>query len=452
MAQDLPFLTIAEAAVAIEKRDLSPLELTEALLARIQALNPSLNAYITVAAEEALARAREAQEEVARGHYRGPLHGIPLALKDVFATAGMRTTAGSRILADWLPQEDALVVRRLRETGAVILGKLNMHEFAYGVTSINPHYGPVRNPWDQERIAGGSSGGSAAALAVGLCLGSLGSDTAGSIRIPAALCGVVGLKPTYGLVSRQGVVPLAWSLDHVGPMARTAEDVAILLAAIADTGSHGYREDLKGEVRGLRVGLPRRYFFEGVEPEVLAAVEAAARTLEGLGMAVEEMELPGAEEALAARSAIGFAEATAYHLPNLRSRPQDYGPDVRLLLEQGLLYPAVHYVQAQRFRRRFGEDLRNLLQRWDILVTPTTPAAADPIARGTSDESRRLIRFTGPFNLAGLPACSLPCGFTGEGLPVGLQIIGRPSEEGTMLRVAHAYQQATHWHLCRPPV
>ncbi len=462
-AQELTTLTVAEAARLLERRELSPVELTEACLERIQALEPRLNAFITVTGEEALATARERQEELARGQRRGPLHGIPMALKDLIDTAGVRTTAGSRILAERVPREDATVAARLREAGAVFLGKLNLHEFAFGGTNVNPHYGPARNPWDLERIPGGSSGGSGVAVAAGECLASLGSDTGGSIRLPAALCGITGLKPTYGRVSLHGVIPLAWSLDHVGPMCRTAEDCAIVLGAIAgpdgrdiyaaDVPVPDYRAQLGGGVRGLRVGVPREHFFEGTDAEVAEAVRRAVELLAELGAEVREVSLPHTELLAQTVAAIMVPEVLAYHLNWLRERPQDYGEDVRLRLEMGVVYPAVAYVQAQRLRRALVQEWGWVFQEIDLLATPTTRIPAPGLEEGGKVQTTMaLIRNTNPFNLTGQPAISLPCGFTRSGLPIGLQLVGRWWEEGTVLRAAHAYQQATDWHRRAPPL
>ncbi|HXG41959.1 MAG TPA: amidase [Dehalococcoidia bacterium] len=458
----LPVRTLAEASQLLARRELSPLELTESCLRRIEALEPHLNAFITVTAEEALAAARKAQEELARGQRRGPLHGIPVAVKDLFWTAGVRTTAGSKVLAGSVPQEDATVVARLRRAGAVLLGKLNLHEFAFGATSVNPHYGPVRNPWDMGRIAGGSSGGSGAAVAAGECLAALGTDTGGSIRIPSALCGITGLKPTFGRVSTYGVIPLAWSLDCVGPMCRTAEDCALVLAAIAGPDAHDrsaarvpvpdYAAHLGEGVKGLRIGVPREHFFQGVAGEVEAAVRRALEVLSELGAQVLEVSLPHMAVVPQAAGTITLVEALAYHLPWLRERPQDYGQDVRLRLEMAALYPAVAYVQAQRVRTATVEAWRDLWQEIDLLATPTTPVVAPPLEGAELPATLALIRNTNPFNLSGQPAISLPCGFDGSGLPIGLQLVGRWWDEGTVLRVAHAYQRATDWHLRWPPL
>ena len=456
-------LTISEAAARIGRRELSPVELTQACLDRISGIDPRLNAFITVTADDALRAAREAEEAIARGDRRGPLHGIPLALKDLFATAGVRTTAGSRILAHHVPEEDSDAAQRLAAAGAVILGKLNLHEFAFGATGVNPHYGPARNPWNTERITGGSSSGSGAAVAAGECFAALGTDTGGSIRIPASLCGVVGLKPTFGRVSRRGVIPLSWSLDHVGPLARTVEDAAIVLQALAghdpldqsssEASVPDYHAGLKDGVKGLRVGIPARFFFESLDPEVEQAVRAAVAKLEELGAATEDVPVPYIDEIPGAVTAIMLPEALAYHQTWMAQRPEDYGDDVRYRLELGATFLAVHYVQAQRLRElAVSAWKREVFSRVDILATPATPTVAGPIDKSGLDQTFSLIRNTSPINLLGLPAVSLPCGLTSEGLPIGLQLIGRWFDEATVLRAAYAYEQATEWHTRFPPL
>jgi aspartyl-tRNA(Asn)/glutamyl-tRNA(Gln) amidotransferase subunit A len=466
---DLAYASIAEIAPRVRAGEVSPVELAEACLARIAALNGRVNAYLTVLADAALREARAAEAEIRAGRYRGPLHGIPIAHKDLYYTRGVVTTAGSKILADFVPTEDAAAVERLRAAGTVLLGKTQMHEFAYGGTNDNEHYGPTRNPWHLERIPGGSSGGSAAALAAGMCLGATGSDTAGSIRIPAHACGTTGIKPTYGRVSLYGVVPMAWSLDHPGPLARTAHDAALLLQAMAghdprdpasdDRPVPDFSFELDLGVRGLRLGIPRNYFTEEVAPDVDAAYRAAIRTLQDLGATVEDVEIPSLAATLAVQFAIGASECAAYHAEWLRTRPDDYGADVRARLEAGQLVPAVDYLKAQRYRAVIRAEQRAVLQRVDVLVTPTLPIPAPPIGMATATlggrtvpVSPQLIRFTAPFDQSGFPAASVPCGFDGDGLPIGLQIAGRPWAEATVLRVAHAYQQATAWHTRRPPL
>lgn len=454
--------TLAEAAALLRARTLSPLELTQAYLDRIEQVNPTVNAYLTVTLDRAIADARRATDEMAAGHYHGPLHGIPIALKDLYATAGIRTTAGSKILADWMPAADSAVARRLREAGSVLLGKLNTHEFAYGGTTNNPHYGPTRNPWNLDCIPGGSSGGSAAAIAAGLAAGTMGTDTAGSIRQPAALCGVVGLKPTYGRVSKACVVPLSWSFDHAGPITHTVEDAALMLQAVAgydpaDSSTvpmpvPDYTAELRAGARGLRVGVPRSYFFDILEDEVRAAVEAALQTLRGLGAEVRDVELPHVAAGTAGRTQWAGVEARLYHEESLRTRPQDFGADTlaRLSREQPDARTLAEGLQACR---ALTEEMRQALEAVDVLVTPTVPMVAPRIGDepATSTQTLLHIRCTAPFNATLLPAISVPCGLSTTGLPVGLQIAGRPFDEMTVLRVAHAYEQATDWHLRRPP-
>jgi aspartyl-tRNA(Asn)/glutamyl-tRNA(Gln) amidotransferase subunit A len=458
-------LTIAAAAALIGKRKLSPVELTEACLERIGSLDARLRAFITVTREEALTSAQQAASAIARGNYKGPLHGVPIALKDLFDTAGVRTTAGSKILAERVPAEDAEATARLKAAGAVLIGKLNMHEFAFGVTGANPHFGAIHNPWDLERSCGGSSSGSAAAVAAAMVPAALGSDTGGSIRIPSALCGVTGIKPTYGRVSRRGIVPLSWSLDHAGPMARTALDAAIVLKAISgrdpldeSTGAEpvpDYARILEDRrLKGLRVGVPQEHFFDNVDEEVLKAIHTAILVLrDELKAQVDEVSLPHIAEAPAAVNAIMLPEALAYHQRWLSERPQDYGEDVRSRLDLALAYPAVSYVQAQRLRSLIVEEWREkVFDRFDLLAVPTTPVAAPTLDDNTIQTTLTLVRLTGTFNLLGVPAASVPCGFTSNGLPIGLQLVGRWWEEGTVLRVAHAYQQATDWHKRTPPL
>ncbi|HET9477123.1 MAG TPA: amidase [Dehalococcoidia bacterium] len=460
---DLTRLTIAEAAPLIRDRKLSPVELTDACLARIEAVESKLNAFITVTREEARAAAETAAGEIARGEYRGPLHGIPVALKDLFATAGIRTTAGSPILADNIPATDSDPAARLRAAGAVLVGKLNLHEFACGATGVNPHYGPCRNPWDTSRITGGSSSGSGASVASGECLAALGTDTGGSIRIPASLCGVTGIKPTFGRVSRRGVIPLSWSLDHVGPLARCVEDAAIVLQAIAGHDSEDassstepvpdYSAGLRDEVKGLRIGVPREFFFDNVDPEVEAAVRTAVGVLEALGASVSEVGLPLIAEAPAAVTAIMLPEALAYHRKWMEERPDDYGEDVRYRLELGATFLAVHHVQAQRLREMIAGRWRDeVFDRIDLLAMPSTMAPAFPIERSDLSVTFSLIRNTNPLNLLGIPAISVPCGFTTNSLPIGLQLAGRWWDEATVFRAAFAYEHATSWHKQAPPL
>ncbi|MBI4202535.1 MAG: Asp-tRNA(Asn)/Glu-tRNA(Gln) amidotransferase subunit GatA, partial [Chloroflexi bacterium] len=446
----------------------SPVELAEACLARIQRLDGRLHCFITLLAEEALAAARKAEAAIVEGEYLGPLHGIPIGLKDLYWTRGVLTTAGSKVMADFTPQEDAETVARLKDAGSVILGKLNMHPFAYGAVGVNPDYGTPPNPWDATRIPGGSSSGSGVGLAAGLFPGATGSDTGGSIRIPASLCGVAGIKPTAGRVSRHGLVPLSWSLDHAGPMARCVEDCAILLEAMAghDAKDEGtttqgvpdYRATLRSPVRGLRAGLPRP-FYRGLQAGVRSAVEAAVRVLEELGVWVQEVDAPSLEETGPLVAAIMGPEVAAYHQDMLKTRSQDYPEDVLRRIMPNFEVPAVEYVKAQRARASVTQRYLELLGRYDLLVTPTEPITAMVLGQTTvtiEGQERTtqglLTRFTNPFNLTGLPAMSVPCGFDEAHLPVGLQIVGRPFEEATVLRAAYAYEQATPWHQSKPDI
>ncbi|MBI4337773.1 MAG: Asp-tRNA(Asn)/Glu-tRNA(Gln) amidotransferase subunit GatA [Chloroflexi bacterium] len=468
----LPWLTVAEAARLIEGKAISPVELTRAVLDRIEKAESKVNAYITVLRERALEEAAQAERELGRGARRGPLHGIPLAVKDLFYTRDARTTCGSKVLADWTPDYDATCVVKLREAGAVLVGKTNLHEFAAGSTTNNPHFGPTHNPWDLEHIPGGSSGGSGAAVAAGLALAALGTDTGGSVRSPCSQCSLVGLKPTYGLVSRYGVFPLSWSLDHVGPMARTAEDCALLLQALAGHDSQdsssadltvpNYGAALAGGVRGLRVGVLGEY-LEQADQEVADLVTRAVGVLEELGAHTEAVALPQAREyAAAAGNTISWSEAASIHEEWLRSRPQDYGEDVRARFRLGAMLLAGHYHRAQRLRTLVQREMSGVMQRFDVLVSPTNPIPSPRIGeqvvklRGREypifGPKATMPRFTRLFNLTGQPTASVPCGFTADGLPVGMQVAGRLFEDAMVLRVAHAYQGATSWHTRRPPI
>ncbi len=453
-------LTIARIAPLMARRKLSPVELTRWMIARIERMQPELNAFITPTPELALVLARRAEREIAKGDYRGRLHGIPLCLKDLFHTRGIRTTAGSRILRSFVPDSNAPVVERLLSAGAILLGKTNLHEFAYGATNLNIHYGPVHNPWNPERMSGGSSGGSAAAVTAGLALASLGTDTGGSIRIPAAACGCVGLKPTWGRVELEGVIPLATSLDHVGPLCRCVEDAAIVLDAIATAGpdlAKGQRRrfsaGLRKGIRDLRIGLPRQYFYERVQPEVRRKVLDAVKVLEALGACICEIPLGGMGETASLAGTITIAEALAYHWKWLQSRPGDYDPVIRARLEAGSKLTAVEYLQAQERRRLYTSRFESAFDSVDLLAAPALPITAPDLevsevvtGRSREDVRSALLRLTRPGNLTGLPAISVPCGFSKEGLPVGLQLTGRRWAEGTVLRAAYAYEQATEWH------
>jgi aspartyl-tRNA(Asn)/glutamyl-tRNA(Gln) amidotransferase subunit A len=464
---DLTTLTLAEASGRVARKEISPVELTRTALERIARLNPDLNAFITVLHGEAVAAASTAEREIMSGRWRGPLHGIPIALKDLCATKGVRTTSGSKLFQDHVPTSDATVAARLAAAGTVLLGKLHMNEFAYGPDGDNMHYGRARNPWNLERITGGSSSGSGAAVAASLCLGALGTDTGGSIRIPASLCGITGIKPTYGRVSRHGITPLSWSLDHAGPMAKTVEDVALLLQVMAGHDAHDpgtaprpvpdYASSLNGDVRGLRIGVPQQYFYDALDPEVESAVRQALEVMKGLGASVRQVSWPSLRFATLTALTIVLAEASAFHEAWIRSRPQDYHPDIALLLKWGLLLPASAYLKAQRLRALMCREVAGLWREVDVLVTPATMLAAprpgeSPVRLGDRRLSMReaLLRLMRPFNLTGLPAMSIPCGYTADGLPIGLQIAGKPFDETTILRVGHAYERQTDWHHRQP--
>lgn len=461
--EEVKALTLAAAADLVRRKKVSPVDLVEAYLARIERLDPLLNAYITVAAEQALAAARRAEDDVVSGKDLGPLHGVPLAIKDLFPTKGLRTTAGSKILADWVPDEDAHVVGRLREAGAIILGKLNLHEWATGGTTINPYFGTTLNPWDTSRITGGSSGGSGAAVAAALCAGSIGTDTGGSVRSPASMCGIVGLMPTYGLVSLRGVIPLSQSFDHVGPMTRTVEDAAIMLETMAgydpeDPGSvdrpvRAYREAIAGDVRGLRLGLPKNYFFEEADPEVVAAVREAAARLEGEGAQVVDVDVPGMEGFLDIWLPIVVSEAAANQAENLKERPGDFGEDVLTALRYGQTITTADYDKAQLARAEFQQGLAALFVDIDVLLTATMPTTALTIEEAQPPNFDLFFhgRFMAPFNMAEHPALSVPSGLSQEGLPMSLQIIGGPFEEATVLRVGAAHERASGWIGRLPP-
>jgi aspartyl-tRNA(Asn)/glutamyl-tRNA(Gln) amidotransferase subunit A len=445
-------LTLTEAAQQIRSRQLSPLELTRECLARIERLNPTLNAFITVTAELALEQARQAETEVMAGHWRGPLHGVPVGLKDLLDTAGVRTTAASNQFRDRVPTQDAALVRQLKQAGAVLVGKLNLHEFAFGGSGIVSAFGPVKNPWDLERITGGSSSGSAAAVAAGLCVAAIGTDTAGSIRCPAALCGIVGHRPSAGLLSCKGVVPLSTSFDTPGPMTRTVRDAALLLGAlVAETGSSAPNDwaALDDSVAGLRVGVARKNFFFDVQPEVAACVEEAIAVIKTLVAQVADVEL----EAGGHRT-IFNAEIYEYHEAMATKTPELYQPHTlpRILKCAGI--SASDYIRDWRSLAEERNRAEELFQQVDVVVTPTVPVAAPRISQlqslGINElrqfETRYLLRNTSPFSVLYWPSVSVPCGFQREGLPVGLQISGKPGADATVLRLAHAYEQATQWH------
>lgn len=463
----MPYLSIQEASEHLRSGLVTPTELLAEMLEQIDARDGEIQAFVTVMRDEAFKEAETAENEQRTGLFRGPLHGVPLAIKDLVAVKNVRMTAGSKVLEDYIAPEDATVVEQLRRAGAVLIGKTNTHEFAYG--TYTP---PTRNPWDTSRVPGGSSGGSAAALAASMCLGAIGSDTGGSIRIPAACCGITGLKPTYGRVSCFGVVPLSWSLDHVGPMGRSAEDCAIILDCIAKYDprdpnsvsrppskthetltSEGSRGPLS--LQGLKLGIPQDAFVDPLDPEVRLAWRGAMMVLKEAGAQVIDVELPRAT--LELYRTVQKPEASLAHMEKgwLDEKRDLYSDLTRIRLLEGQEIRAVDYLRAQHQRRLFSSSLRSAMQRVDALVLPTQPMPAIPIAQMGEDISiegvtenagSAMLRLTMPFNLAGLPAISFPCGFNSQGLPLGLQVAGKPFEEGLILRIAHAYQHMTDWH------
>jgi len=450
--------SLVEAAQRVADGAVSPVELTAACLERIAGIDAQVNAFITVTADTAVDDARVAERERVRGEAAGPLAGVPIALKDLFDTAGVRTTAGSSFFAERVPERDARVVQKLRAAGAVLLGKLNMHEWALGVTNDNPHYGACHNPWALDRISGGSSGGSAAALAAGMCFGSLGSDTGGSIRIPASLCGVVGLKPTYGRVSLRGVVPLSWSLDHAGPMARRVADVALLLDVIAgpdraDPGSADVAVDeygarLEDGISGWRIGVIADEWLGDIEPDVRALVREAVDVLASAGAQIDVLAAPELPDAARLNGLMTTADAATFHRERMESAPHEFGSDVLARLRRGAGYGATDYADARRqqtiLRRTFSSWFVEHGGMFDAVVLPTTPCTAPRIAGLDAVATAPVLtRLTAPFNFTGLPAMSVPCGLTAEGLPVGLQIVGAPWSERRVLRVGRAYELAS---------
>lgn len=455
-ASELPFFDLAEASRAVQKKEVSPVELTRACLERIERLNPKLNAFITVPADAALQEARTAEAEIARGEWKGPLHGIPLAVKDLVETAGVKTTAASAVLKDNVPTADAEVIRRLKSAGAILLGKLNLHEFAYGGSGIIGHFGPARNPWNTAHVTGGSSSGSGAAVAACLCYGAIGTDTAGSIRLPAACCGITGLKPTYGLVSMRGVIPLSWSLDHVGPMARTAFDVALMLQAIAAYDPQDiycqkfppvyYPSAIEEKTSALRLGMPRD-FWNDVDEEIKVAVDAAVSAIAKITAGVQEIGLSANVDRTVVR-----CEPYAYHQKFLPQQENDYDPETLKRIRSGADVTAIQYVHAYRELLQQRRQVLRLFDDIDLILTPTTPTLAPSLAelQAAPDQLRGkelvMLRNTRPFNVYGLPSISLNCGFSKSGLPIGVQITGAPGTEGSVLAVAHAYQQQSTWH------
>lgn len=450
-------MTILESADALRAKKVSSLELTNEALKKIASENPHINAFITVIADAARARASAMDAELSHGINRGPLHGIPIAHKDLVYTKGVKTTGGSKIFKDFVPDHDADIAINLDEAGSVLVGKTNLHEFAHGITSNNPHFGAVRNPWDTERVPGGSSGGSGAAVAAGIVPMATGTDTGGSIRIPASFCGVTGLKPTFGLISKRGVMPLGWTMDHMGPLTRTVRDAAVSYHAMGGKKT-GYVPPKNVDIKGLRIGLPQNYYFDKLDLEVAESVRKAVQTAAALGARIVDIKVPDIDALNVVGRVLLLAEATSVHLPHL-DRRADIGADVLTLLDQGRLIRGCDYVDAQRLRRIYVRDFSNLWTDVDCIFTPTTPTPAPKIGQmtmqvGSTEEDVRLAttRLMRAINVLGIPALSIPCGFTKVGLPIGLQILGAPRAEDTLLRVGAAIEDATAVVGRMPPI
>jgi aspartyl-tRNA(Asn)/glutamyl-tRNA(Gln) amidotransferase subunit A len=458
------FLSIEEAARLLRRKKISPVDLVDEALERIERLNPSLNAFITVLREQALQAARRRERELRSRKDRGPLHGIPITLKDNFLTRGIRTTAGSKILSNYVPSSHSAVARKLELAGAILLGKTNLHEFAYGISNENDHFGPAHNPWSPDRVTGGSSGGSAAAVAAGIGFASMGTDTAGSVRIPAALCGVTGLKPTFGLVSVEGVIPLSLSADHVGPIARTVTDACILLETIAEAYPKGAARPDHRKLRSratlkCQVGWPKNYFFERIDPEVMRFIEAARKCFEAHGGKICEAHLPRITDWVRAATTIGIAEAARYHQSQgyFPARQKEYGKEIAERLEMGLSVSAVDYIRALELRREAQRDMDSVFEKVDVILAPASPIPAWRIGEneitiaGEKETVRSaVVRVNRPANFTGHPSISVPCGFTSNDLPVGLQMIGPRWGEARLLSIALAYEQSNQWHNRHP--
>jgi len=454
-------LTITAALDLIRGGRLSPRELAEACLREIERLNPTLNAFITV--NDLDTAVNLTYPETIPAVLANALRGIPIAVKDIIYTAGVRTTIGSKFFADHIPNSDAFAVEQLKRASATIIGKTNTHEIALGVTGNNPHFGTAHNPWDVTRIPGGSSSGSAIAVATGMALGALGTDTGGSIRIPASLCGVVGLKPTYGRVSLRGVFPLSWNLDHVGPLASCVRDAALILQVISTYDSidpasvkmiaGDYLGHLIDDIEGRKIALGVGEYVEAADPEVLAAVRQAARIFEGLGCTVQEVNVDWMREAALANATMTRSDGAAVHRERLREHPEMFGEDILQRLQQGANTTSTEYALARRTQAEVRKRCELFFESYDFLIIPSTPNAAPTIAGNDAvEQAARLTRFTAPFNLTGLPAISIPCGFTSEGLPIGLQIVSRAWADAKVLNAAFAYEQATEWHNKKPAI
>ena len=485
---ELPFLTIKEAGELIKGKEISPVEITKSALERIEEVDGELNSYITVIGESAVASAEQAERDIMDGNYRGPLHGIPFALKDIFIMKGIPATCGSKMLENFIPPYSATVTEKLMDAGAVILGKNNMDEFAMGSSTETSYFGPTKNPWDLERVPGGSSGGSAAATAASLCLGSVGTDTGGSIRQPASLCGVVGMKPTYGRVSRFGMIAFASSLDQAGPITKTVEDTAIVLGAIAGHDRRDstcvnapvpdYTKSLTDDIKGIKIGIPKEYFIEGIDKEVEESAKKAIAMLEDLGGEIVEISLPHTEYAVLTYYIIapseassnlarydgvkyGFRASDAKTLTDMykKTRAEGFGEEVKRRIMLGTYalsagYYDAYYLKALRVRTLIKQDFEEAFKKVDVVVAPTSPEVAFKIGEKTDDPIKMYLSdvLTIPCNIAGLPGISVPSGLTAGGLPIGVQVLGKPFDEQTVLRVAHAYEQRSGWSQKRPPV
>lgn len=462
---ELTTLSLRDVAKLIKSREVSPVEVTQACLDRISATEDRLHAFSAVMADSAITEARRAESEITAGNWKGELHGIPVGIKELYDVAGWPTTSSSRVRENWVAQADSASVAQLRAAGAVMLGKTHTHEFAYGISTPT-----TRNPWDTTRMPGGSSGGSGASVAAGTTYMSLGSDTGGSIRIPAAVCGTVGLKPTFGRCSRAGVTSLSWSLDHVGPLTRTVADAAVCLNALAgydardpgsvDVPAEDYTAALGQDVKGVRIGVPKNYYFDQVDQEVEQAVRVAIDRLAGEGAVLSEVEIPYPDQIMAVEFAICLPEASEYHRTMLRADPDLYTPDVRAFLEAGEFVPATRYIQALRVRQLMQRAWARMFADIDVLIAPATAAPAtkvgqDAIDWGTGEPepiTPAFVRLSAPANVTGLPATATPCGFTKEGLPIGFQAIARPFGEATSIRVCDAYEEMTDWKKRRPTI
>ena len=464
--QDINYSSVAELAPRIKNGDISPVDIVRTSLDRISQLEPSLNAFLEVWGDSALQQATEAEQAISSGDYLGPLHGIPVGLKDLIDVSGKETTGGSKVLAGNVATVDATVVTQLKAAGAILIGKMNLVEFAFGATGLNPHTGDVKNPWDTMRITAGSSSGSAAAVAAGMIPVTLGSDTGGSVRMPAAVCGIAGLKPTYGRVSRNGVLDLSWSMDHVGPMTRTTEDCALLMNVLSgydplDPASSkepvpDFTSGIDRGLDGLKIGVPQDYFFnDSVDPEIVASVRAAIELMTSNGAEIVDLPMPWVDKGRRINLGVMYPEATSIHEKMIAEHAEKYSPSVRHRIQSGFNVSAIDYVRAQRARQWFSYKMAESMKKVDVLITPSVPIQTPTIADctpapGKTAAGGELAIFTGVFDTTGQPSHSIPCGFTTSGMPIGMMITGHPFNESTVLRVGHAFEKLTNWHQ-RPP-